>query len=329
MNIKHLLDKILDKWPAKVICLVISIFLYFFHQASLIDSKTIKVPLTIIENGIVMHVGTVPGSVSVVVRAGEEIINTILPGDISASVCLDTITAKGSYKIPVKITLSDSLMAYDPFEVKLKDDKVTIDVDRKSIKYVPIVPSIVGEVAHGFEIESISMNPSTVEIAGPESVVNATEQIYSTRLNVSNAETNFSTETSYQQLNKLLTVLDEGPFKAEVTVRPVAMERTFDSIPVEVINLDSRFEIQDELPLISIKLSGTMPVLENYIISKHAVQLNMDEVTEPGTYEIPLRYVLPANLQLIEKSDDELTVTVVIKTEKETDETSDTTSGEE
>ena len=51
MNTKRLLDKILDKWPAKVICLVIAIFLYFFHQASLIDSRTVVVPLEIIENG--------------------------------------------------------------------------------------------------------------------------------------------------------------------------------------------------------------------------------------------------------------------------------------
>ena len=311
MNTKRLLDKILDKWPAKVICLVIAIFLYFFHQASLIDSKTVVVPLQIIENGMVMHVGTVPGSVSVVIRASEENIKTVLPGDISASVCLDNITKKGTYKLPVTITLSESLMVYDPFEVRLKDNYITMSVDRKAIKYVPIAPSIVGDVAHGYEIESITISPSTVEVEGPESVLNATEQIYTTRLNVSNAETNFSTETSYQQLNKLLNVLDEGIFKAEVIVKPVVMERVFDSVEIEVINLDSRFEIKDELPAVTIKLSGTMPVLENYILSKHAVQLNMHEVTEPGVYEIPLRYVLPSNLQLIEKSDEELTLTII------------------
>ncbi len=330
MNTKHLRDKILDKWPAKVICLIIAIFLYFFHQASMIDSKTIVVPLEIIENGIVMHMGNTPGSVSVVVRAGEETIKSVLPSDISASICLDTITQKGTYKIPVKITLSESLMAYDPFEVKLKDDSITIDVDKKAIKYVPIVPSVVGEVAHGYEIDSISMSPSTVEIAGPESVVNATEQIYTTRLNVSNAEINFSTETSYQKLNKLLTVLDEGPFKAEVTIKPQAMERTFQGIPIEIFNLDDSLEIKDELPSVMIKLSGTMPVLENYILSKHAVQLNLKDVTEPGEYEIPLRYVLPANLQLVEKSDEEITVTVIKKSEKkaESEEAAENSAGE-
>ena len=317
MNTKRLRDKILDKWPAKVICLVIAIFLYIFHQASLIDSKTIVVPLQISENGIVMHVGSTPGSVSLVVRADEEVIKNLQTTDIIASIDLDTITKKGTYELPVRITLSENLLAYDPFEVRLKDDSVTIDVDRKAIKYVPLVPSIVGEVAHGYEIDSISMSPSTVEVAGPESVVEATEQIYTTRLNVSNAETNFSAETSYQSINKLLTVLDEGPFKAEVTVKPVVMERLFENVEVELLNLDPRFTIKGELPLVSIKLSGTMPVLENYILTKHAVQINMREVTEPGEYTLPLRYVLPANLQLIEKSDEELTLTIIRKTEED------------
>ena len=313
MNTKHLLDKILDKWPAKVICLVIAIFLYFFHQASLIESKTFVVPLQIEENGIVMHVGSVPGSVAVVVRTSDEIIKSVLATDITASVSLDPITTKGSYTLPVKITLSENLMAYDPFEVRLKDDTITIDVDKKITKYLPMAPSIVGEVAHGYEIDSINISPSTIEISGPESIVNAIDKIYTTRINVSNAETNFSTETSYQKTNKLISIIDEEGFRATISVKPVIMERDFTEIPVEILNLDKELEISGELPLVSIKLSGSMPVLEDYILSKHAVQVNLRDIDEPGTYELPLRYVLPSNLNLIEKSDDDLTLTIVRK----------------
>ena len=91
------------------------------------------------------------------------------------------------------------------------------------------------------------------------------------------------------------------------------MERDFTEIPVEILNLDNDLEISGELPLISIKLSGSMPVLEDYILSKHTVQVNLRDVYEPGTYELPLRYVLPSNLNLIEKSDDVITLTIVRK----------------
>ena len=92
------------------------------------------------------------------------------------------------------------------------------------------------------------------------------------------------------------------------------MEKEFDAVPVELLNLDNSLEIQGEPPVVSFRLSGSMPVLENYILSKHAVQMNLHDITEPGNYNITLRYVLPANLQLIDKSDDELSITVVHKT---------------
>ena len=319
MNKKRLLDKILDNWPAKVICLIIAIFLYFFHQASLIDSKTFVIPLQIIEDGMVMHVGNVPDSVSIVVRAGDETIKSVLPTDISASVSLDTITKKGTYKLPVKITLSESLMEYDPFEVKIKDDSITIDVDRKAIKYVPLTPSVVGEVAHGYEIDTISMSPSTVEISGPESIVNATEHIYTTRINVSNAEINFSTETACQQLNKFFTVNEEESFRAEISIKPRMMERVFEDVEIEVLNLNDKLEIQEGLLPVSIKLSGSMPMLEEYELSKHAVQINLHDVTEPGTYELPLRYLIPSNFMLVEKSNEQLSLTIVRKSEEKPD----------
>lgn len=319
MNTKRLLDKILDKWPAKVICLIVAIFLYFFHQASIIDSKTIVVPLQIQENGIVMQVGSAPKSVSVVVRGSAEDIKLVDTSEITAYVSLDNISQKGQYTLPVQLSLSESLLALDPFEVKLKDEKLTLYVDRKAIRYVPLMPSVVGEVAHGYEIESITMSPSTIEITGPESVINSTESIYTTRVNVSNAETNFTVETSYQNLSSIITVVDEGPYKATVTVVPVEMEKDFEEVEVEYVNLADGLEISGDVQTVFLKLSGDMPVLENYILSKHAVQINLRDITEPGTYELPLRYSIPANLQLVEKSDDVLSVTVVKKIEEKSE----------
>ena len=173
MSIRTLFEKILDKWPAKIICLVIAVFLYFFHQASLIDTKTFVVPLTIIEDGMVMR------SVSVVVRAEEDAVKSVSISDLTASINLDTITQAGSYKLPIKITLSDRLMEYDPFEVKIKEDTIKIDVDLKTMKYVPIDPyqNQIGEVADGYEIDSIEISPSTVEIMEPASIVAKTDKV--------------------------------------------------------------------------------------------------------------------------------------------------------
>ena len=76
MSIRQLIEKILNKWPAKIICFLLAIFLYVFHQVSLVEKKSFVVPLRVTENGMVSHVSQIPSSVSVVVRANPAAINT-------------------------------------------------------------------------------------------------------------------------------------------------------------------------------------------------------------------------------------------------------------
>ena len=94
------------------------------------------------------------------------------------------------------------------------------------------------------------------------------------------------------------------------------MERVFENVQIEVLNLSASLDIKDELKTVSITLSGNMPVLEDYILSKHAVQINLNDCNEPGLYTVPLRYILPSNLQLIEQSDEEISVTLIPRTDE-------------
>lgn len=313
MNLKQSIDKILHQWPAKVICLIIAIFLYVFHQVSLIDKKTFTIPLTIQENGMVMHVGTVPNSVSVVVRTSTDNMKLISVSDINATVNLDTIVEKGVYDLPVKINISDNIKVLDPMEVRLKDDKVIIEVDKKSFKYVPIQASVVGDVATGYEIENIAITPSTVKISGPETMINAVEVVYTSRLNVSNAEVSFSNNVELQSISKLIEIEEESEYVASVYVIPVIIEKEF-IVPVDIMNLKSSLDCKNGSPVVTIKLAGTMNYLEDYHVPKRSVQVYAGEITEEGIYELPLRFYFPNNLEIVEKSMETATLEIIEKT---------------
>ena len=107
-SIKRLIDKLLDNWIAKVVSLFIAILLYVFYQASLIDKKTFVIPLKIVEDGIVMHVGKVQNYVPVVIRTNDTIMNMINPSDFEGIVDISYITEAGNYTLPIKISLLTS-----------------------------------------------------------------------------------------------------------------------------------------------------------------------------------------------------------------------------
>ncbi len=313
MSKRSLIERMLDKWPAKIICLIISIFLYIFHQTSIIDKRNIVVPLKIVENGLVMHVGKVPSAVSVVVRGNDSDVKSVVPSDFEATVNLDEITEKGDYLIPVKISLSEKLMEFDPFEVKLKNQQVEVSVDLKDIKYVELVPSVVGEVAHGYTISSIEMNPSFIEISGAKSILDKISHIDTTKINVSNAKNTFSTDCEFLQVSKNFTIEDINPAKATVIITPLEYEKQFENNSVQILNLDDNFEIVSNLPKINVTLKGTMPDLEPYEPGKSFVQLDCSLIKSEGIYSIPVKINYPKKFQLLSKSFDTINLKIKIK----------------
>lgn len=313
MNKKQLIDNLLKNWPAKVICFAIAIFLYLFYQASLIDKKTFVIPLEIKEQGIVIHIGNVPTSVVVSVRANENDIKAIFASDMSASIDLNNITKSGTYRIPINVIISDKLKALDPLEVKLKEETLKINVEKKVSRYVTVVPSIVGEVHEDYMIKSVKMDPSTVQLVGPDSLISAITKIDTERVNVSNAMTNFTVETGYNKISDFITITEKAPCKATVILQPKIEEFNLSSLPFKVINLAENLQIEEPLSPFNIKIKGPVTKYKKLSVINIPVTVDMSGITEPGVYEIPVTFPLPLDFELIEKTGDTISVKVIDK----------------
>lgn len=317
MNKRPLIERLLDKWPAKVICMIISIFLYIFHQTSIIDKRNIAVPLKISENGLVMHVESVPSAVTVAVRGNDSDIKTISSSDFEATVNLDNITEKGVYKIPVKIELSKKLMEFDTLEVKLKDSQIEIAVDLKEKKYAELVPSVTGEVAHGFTISSIELTPSYVEISGAKTVLDKITQINTSKINVSNAKNTFKSEIEYLQVGNNFKIEDKPPYTATVIISALNYEKNFANLPVKIINLSDELEIISTIPKVNISLAGTMPDLESYKPADNFIEIDCASVEEEGVYSLNLNINVPKKFEILNKSYEKINVKFIKKTEEQ------------
>ncbi len=301
-KIKKIWEKITEKWHIKLVCLILAISLYLLHQSALLEKRTFVVPLQVVQNGLVEMTGYNATNVSVIVHAEKEVISQIKNSDLNASINLNTITESGIFEVPVNLYLSDSISSYDSLEITVKPEKLKVNVEKTAMKYVPVLASTVGEVGHGYVIEKVEIDPPYVAIQGPESIVNATEEIKTTRLNVSNAVVNFSTEVQPYETNSLLKLDDKGPYKATVYLSTESSQKTFSGIKIKVFNLRSELKLDGELPEISVTLAGSIPYLEKYVIPENFVIADLENIEQPGVYEIPLRFVSNSNVQVETKS---------------------------
>ena len=316
MKANRFFEKILDKWPVKVCCLIVAICIYLFHQASLTDKRSFVIPLTLIEEGGVMHTGDYTSNVTVVVRANMEEISALHSNQLHAFVNLNGIAKSGEYNLPVKVNVADEIMAFDPFEIKVRPEYIKIKVENKDFKYIPIEPTIIGEPAHGYEITELHVEPNFVEIDGPQTIVENTQKLFLEKIDVSNLTANQDFSVQYKSLNKLLTIKETGPFNVSVVIEPQEMQRTLENVNVSVVGLSERFYLKDDVLPVSITLEGNVVDLENYSPGRRLVTLELQRILEAGEYDLPLTFNVPSYLYFIDASEKTVHVTILNKEEE-------------
>ena len=154
MKANRFFEKILYNWPVKICCLIIAIAIYLFHQSSLTEKRSFVIPLTVVEEGNVQHTGDYTSTVTVTVRANTEEISSVHSNQLTPYVNLNNISKNGEYNLPVKVQVSDEIMAFDPFEIKVKPEYITIKAETKDLKF--------GEPEHGYEITETTIEPAYV-----------------------------------------------------------------------------------------------------------------------------------------------------------------------
>ncbi|MCR5400354.1 MAG: hypothetical protein K6E78_02015 [Treponema sp.] len=308
MNTKKLINAFTDNIVAKVVCLVAAILRYILHQVSVLEKKSFTVPLEVNSDALYSNLTSVPQFVKVTVRTKSENISSVTPSEIKASLNLNSFAEEGSYNVPVSISLSQSLMLLDPLELQVKPEFITVTLDEKIEKYVPVIPSVSGEVSHGYVIKSIEVIPSTVKITGPKKIVEKTNYIYSEKVNVKGAATGFSVKVPLDNINRLVTANEEEKFKVTVFITPAPSEQSFKGILPSLIHLDEKFITSGKLPPMSFTLAGTVPVMENFKLDSSCVYVDLSAVKAPGRYELPVIFSLPAGISVKEKNYENVTL---------------------
>jgi len=316
MKRKRVFEKIMEKWPAKVICFGIALVLYLVHITSLLDRKTYTVPLKIVADGGMYPMSDYPEYVRITVRSTAENIAETLQSDFTATIDLTKYEKEGSFSIPVSVHLSPKLLLMDPFEIKLNPESVSMRLEEKTLKYVSIVPSLSGEVQHGYAVTKTSVEPATVEITGPRRAVDETKQVYTSAIDVASLTSSKSFEASLQNINSLLAIHPAKSYTVRIEVTEEPLVKKFTDVPVYLLFLQESLEADGESPKISFDVAGTVPMLEDYDLSEGAVYADCSAIDKAGTYDLPVHITLPSYFQIENQSAE--TVSVAIGSRRET-----------
>jgi YbbR domain-containing protein len=289
LNVDTILKKLTRNSPQKIVSLVMAIFLFMFHNINLLKSKTISSKLQIEGQTNLIITNIIPENVSVTLLGNEEDISGISGDDIITFIDISAYTEKGSYRVPVQIIKAGNVLNIDTLEMSVEPVDIRIQLDNMLRKFVRISPAISGSPAAGYDLVSENVEPSQIQIEGPETSINSIDSVTTVPLDISDRYSDFSTRLEIVIPGQLFTIDGDSHVEYRATIRPAYVSKYFSNISLKAVDLDESFTAEIVPDTGGITLHGKYTDIENFVPADNLLTIDCSKIKDGGDFELPVK----------------------------------------
>jgi hypothetical protein len=218
LNSRKLLSQAVEKWPAKVLSVAVALILLVFHRMSSLESRFFSVPLRLEAGTVLAPASPYAQVVRVTMRGDANSIFPILEEDIEAYIDLRKIELEGQYRLPVQVRKHGSAVGVEPLEISVDPLEISLTLERKVGKTIPVIPNFHGRVESGFDLVSQSLTPSTVLAEGPASLIESLGEFQTGPIDLEGRNGDFTLIVNILNRDPLVAIRGNGmaEFRAQV-----------------------------------------------------------------------------------------------------------------
>ena len=174
---------------------------------------------------------------------------------------------------------------------------LTVRVDRRLKKQVPVMISVSGKPAASFFVDDLLAKPSMVMICGPETVLDPIDAILTQPIDVNGRSESFKKETALDLGAGVEVCASSGIILAGIYIAEKEITRRFTNILVGGENTPFNFSISP--PTITIEIKGPQKIVENLHPQKDIrVRVELKDLN-PGVYVRRATITLPVKTALV------------------------------
>jgi YbbR domain-containing protein len=198
--------------------------------------------------------------------------------------------------------------AIRPLEVTPPTARVTIPVfsDRQT-RTVPVNPIITGTPAAGFEIESVTVDPQVVLVAGDADTLAQLASVDTAPIPMTGVSDD-ETVTAELALPTGVVQVGNQTIRVTITIRPVTGTRTF-SAGLQLLGASSELTYALSTDRVLVTIGGSTADLDRLSGAQLVVDLDVAGL-KPGSHDVPVTANLPAGTTLVAASPPTVVVTV-------------------
>lgn len=231
--------------------------------------------------------------IDVRVKAADTTIQQLTASEIDGALNLSGLQ-EGEHIIPM--TFDKIRVPFGVEVVKVNPSRITLTIQKKIEKKVPIMPLLVGRVADGYEQVGAKVEPPLATIIGAEGDVNSVEKVSTDAILFANKDSSFTVSAKVIVDNPNVSVADPSVALVEVSIAEIEEEKEFVDLPVIVQN--SQYKVKLDPEKLMLMLSGAKSRMDNLTEENIIISLNLADLKPRGTsYEIlPLIEFEPVEL---------------------------------
>jgi YbbR domain-containing protein len=208
---------ITHNWFLKVFSLILAAMLWMAVANEASSEIGIEVPIAYRNIPAQLEIsGDTANTVQVRLRGPANVIKGIIARDVATTVDLSGMSA-GEKIVP--LSPQNVAAPFGAEVVRVNPSSVRFDLERTVTKDVSVVATISGEPASGFEVGLVQVNPSKVQIEGPESRVITLDSIPTLPIRIDRRQTEVAQLADLDVPDPQIRLRRTSPVEIRVDIR--------------------------------------------------------------------------------------------------------------
>ncbi len=315
MSSKGFWERAFADWPAKILSLAAALLLFLFYRLNRLEERYLSVPLAVETNGEYVPASPYPRSIRITLRGEAGSLYAVEEGDIRAVLDLSDRREEGMVKCPVTVEKFGSALGIDPLEIRVEPAELSLTLERRATRIVPVTPAFRGYLEPGYELLSFELAPPEVEIAGPASAVARMRDVTTEPIELSGRKENFSQAAALSRKDPFVEYLGVAEVRFKATIQPSVAVKSFESVEIAVVGLPEGLEVDEPLPLGRLRLQSSKAELRDFVPGANALSVDLSVARKPGVYTVAVKANLPPEFSVEYYEPEALSVRVVARKE--------------
>ena len=221
------------EWVLKFISLCLAAMLWYFVGGEDVVEKNVMVPVEVINMPADLIISnrykreievTVRGPRSLILEMGKD--QEPFQIDLFQATPGTKVESVGNEKIPVNRGLEVQ---------RVQPASIILSLDKLIEKEFQINPVTTGEVTPGYILEDLRLDPSTISITGPQTVLSQVEVLKTVPININGLFESVQLQIPLELDAVLVDLIGETSITADISINFDTVQKTISNVPVSVL----------------------------------------------------------------------------------------------